>query len=193
MPVNYYNLNKSKPGFQKNSALKKGETLTLTLYVNAAGTEPNHTAVRHFVGKAWAMREKSEFPIPDADRVWDLGIRYAAEWLWREKHRDGETFCGFVSCLNPDSKGNFVPLGDTYQAGWVVRNISFANVLLADFLKTGNAESKRKGLAVLDSWTKLCVYPNGLLITTFSGFPNKSSIKGVLDANNLGGAAVKSF
>jgi hypothetical protein len=192
MPTNYYNLNKSKPGFQKNMTLKKGETLTLTLYVNVANTEPNHTAIRHSVDKAWAMREKSEFSIPDADKVWELGIRYATEWLWREKHQDGKTFCGFVSGLNPNNKGDFVPLGDTYQAGWVGRNIAFANALLADFLKTGNAESKHKGLSVLDSWTKHCVYPNGLLITTFGGFPNKSS-NNVLDANNLGGSATSLF
>ncbi|MDR1925529.1 MAG: family 43 glycosylhydrolase, partial [Planctomycetaceae bacterium] len=177
MPTNYTKVNGSKTGFQKQMAMKKGETLTLTMYVNVNAVEKNHTAVRHFLDKAWAMAAKPKIAIPDADKIWNLAIRYAKESLWKETEKDGKKFSGFDIGLHPDKNGKWIMYQNTYQAGWVGRNIPLANALLADFLRNGNEDSKNKGLKVLDSWAEHCVLPNGLMLVTFRGFPDRSRLQ----------------
>ncbi|GHT46067.1 hypothetical protein FACS189454_06610 [Planctomycetales bacterium] len=192
MPTNYFNLNKSKPGYRKTLTLKKGETLTLTMYVNVSAVEAHHTAVRHFLDKAWEMAVKPKIAIPDNDKIWNLAIRYAKESLWKETEKDSKKFSGFVRGLLPDGNGKWINPNDFYEVGWVGRNISLANGLLADFLRNGNEDSKNKGLKVLDSWTEHCVLPNGLVLASFVGFPNRDKPQRI-DANNLGGAAADFF
>lgn len=192
MPTNYFNLNKSKSGYRKTLTLKKGETLTMTMYVNVSAVEAHHTAARHFLDKAWEMAAKPKIAIPDNDKIWNLAIRYAKESLWHETEKDSKKFSGFVRGLLPDGNGKWVSPNDFYEVGWVGRNISLANSLLADFLRNGNEDSKNKGLKVLDSWAEYCVLPNGLILSSFVGFPNRDTPHRI-DANNLGGAAADFF
>jgi hypothetical protein len=188
MPTNYTKVSGGKPGFQKQAAMKKDETRTLTMYVNISVVENNHTAVRHFLDRAWKMSAKPQIAIPDADKIWNLAIRYAKESLWKETEKDDKKFSGFDIGLHPDQDGKWIMYQNTYQAGWVGRNIPLANALLADFLRNGNEDSKNKGLKVLDSWAEHCVLPNGLMLVTFRGFPDIARPQ-QMDANNLGGAA----
>ncbi|MDR2704888.1 MAG: hypothetical protein LBC02_03830, partial [Planctomycetaceae bacterium] len=190
MPTNYYNLNRSKPGYRKTLNLKKNETVTLTLYINVNPVEPNHTAYRYFLKKAWELAEKPDLKIPDADTLWKYSISYPRNVLYSEIKDGDKKFCGFIMAFQPDYKGGYGQYFGGFSTGWVGRNISVGAALLGDYVKNNDEKSKQMGLDVLDSWCKYCVLPNGLLRTSFSNF--KRLADGA-DANNLSDAAVSFF
>jgi hypothetical protein len=66
-------------GYKKHVRLKKGDTVTLTLYLAVNAVEPERRAMRHFLRKAWEYAEKPEIPVFDNQELWELGIRYATE------------------------------------------------------------------------------------------------------------------
>jgi hypothetical protein len=190
MPTNYYNFNKSKPGYRKTLRLKKNETATLTLYINVNPVEPNHTAYSLFLKKAWKLAEKTDIKIPDADTLWKYDISYPRDVLYSEIEDGDKKFCGFIMAFKPDYKGGYGPLFDGFSSGWVGRNISVGAALLGDYVKRKDEKSLKMGLDVLDSWCNYCVLPNGLLRMGFSGF---QQLADGADVNNLASAAESFF
>jgi hypothetical protein len=188
-PTVYSDRDRYAEGYRKHVSLKKGDVVTLTLYLSVNAVEPDHRAVRHFLRTAWDAAEKPVIPVFDARKLWDLGVRYAAESLWAEEG----SFRGFSIGLLPDGeKGWKQRDGGKYEIGWCGQNASLANSLLTDYIKHGNAESLDKGLAALDTWANNCPLPNGLFVTHYD-YILDSRGSGVMDACNLGMAAMNFF
>jgi hypothetical protein len=189
LPSMYSDRDRHTNGYKKHVSLKKGEAVTLTLYLAVSAVEPDHRAMRHFMRRAWEYSEKPAVPVFDAQKLWDLGIRYATESLWAEEG----SFKGFSIGLTADGeKGWKQRSGGKYEIGWCGQNASLANSLLTDYLKNGRAESLNKALATLDTWATACPLPNGLFVTHYDNILNRND-NFVMDACNLGVAALNFF
>lgn len=190
MPVMYAARDRYRPGYRKQEKLAKGDTVTLTAYLCISDVEPHHYAMRHFLREAWVRADKTKTDIYPPAKLWELGLRYAKEYLWT---KDG-AFRGFTIGFSPDRSGQWSKRKG-YEIGWCGQNASFANSFLFDYIKHKNKESLEKGLATLDAWAKLCRLPNGLFITNYDramGQKNRHNNM-VLDACNLGTAALNYF
>ena len=179
MPVMYAARDRYKPGYQKQEKLSKGETITLTAY-----------AMHNFLHEAWERADKQGTAIYPPAKIWELGLRYAKEYLWTKEG----AFSGFTIGFSPDKSGEWSKRKG-YEIGWCGQNASFANSLLFDYIKHNNKESLDKGVATLDAWAKLCRLPNGLFITNYDRISGqRSQIDNVvIDACNLGTAALNYF
>jgi hypothetical protein len=189
MPTMYSGRDRYTDGYKKRGSLKKGDTVSLTLYLTVNAVEPDHRAMRHFMRKAWELAEKPVIPIFDARKIWELGVRYATESLWAEEG----SFKGFSIGLVADGeKGWKQRSGGKYEIGWCGQNASLANSLLTDYIKNSNTESLNKALATLDTWANHCPLPNGLFVTHYDNILNNKN-DAVMDACNLGTAALNFF
>lgn len=189
MPVMYAARDRYKPGYQKSCSLKAKESITLSSYIQVTPQEANHTAMHAFLQKAWELSDKPTVKVYAPSRLWELGTRYAKEYLWAEEG----TFKGFSIGLVATSDGNWEQRkGGKYEIGWCGQNASLANSLLYDYLKNNNKESLEKGITTLDTWATHCRQPNGLFITHYDYILNKDK-EGAIDACNLGTAALNYF
>ncbi|MDR2754845.1 MAG: hypothetical protein LBC20_03985 [Planctomycetaceae bacterium] len=189
LPTMYSGRDHYADGYKKKIHLKKGDTVTLTLYLVVNTVEPDHQAIHHFLRKAWEYAEKPVIPVFDTQKLWELGIRYAAESLWAEEG----SFKGFSIGLVADGeKGWKQRSGGKYEIGWCGQNASLANSLLTDYIKHRHTESLNKALTALDTWANNCPLPNGLFITRYDNILTNGDI-GVMDACNLGTAALNFF
>lgn len=190
MPVMYAARDRYKPGYQKQEKLSKGETVTLTAYLSVCDVLPHHYAMHNFLHEAWERADKQGTAIYPPAKIWELGLRYAKEYLWTKEG----AFCGFTIGFSPDKSGEWSKRKG-YEIGWCGQNASFANSLLFDYIKHNNKESLDKGVATLDAWAKLCRLPNGLFITNYDRISGqRSQIDNVvIDACNLGTAALNYF
>lgn len=190
MPVMYCARDKYKDGYQVAGQVQKGDTLMMTAYLSIAPVEPDHRAKHKFLTEAWKMANKPQFDVYDADKLWELGLQYAENWLYSE---EGD-FAGFTIGFRPDAN-NQLQRRRGYEIGWCGQNASFANSMLTDYLRNGNEKRRDMGMKVLDSWAKLAPLPNGLFITNYDKVMGLDSLpaKIVFDACNLGVAAQNYF
>jgi hypothetical protein len=189
LPTVYSDRDRYANGYKKHVRLKKDDTVSLTLYLTVSAVEPDHRAMHHFLRRAWEYAEKPVVPVFDAQKLWELGVRYATESLWAEEG----SFKGFSIGLTADGeKGWKQRSGGKYEIGWCGQNASLANSLLTDYIKNGRTESLNGALTALDTWANNCPLPNGLFITHYDDILNNGNI-GVMDACNLGAAALNFF
>ena len=97
--------------------------------------------------EAWRLQQRPVRARYEPERIWELGMAYAKNSLWAE---DGD-FQGFS--LGRKWDGEKWRQARNYAIGWCGQNASLANSMLADYLNSGNEDSLRRGLAVLDGWT----------------------------------------
>lgn len=179
MPRTYCSRDKYSDGWRHTMAMSKGETRRVVMYVDVTSTQEGHRAVSHFLKYCWKNAEKVQIQIPSDESLWNSSIRFVKESLW-----DPTDACiGFRTGVAPDhgqdtggdemkNYGDYFDLrpGDkdvwrkmqSYQSGWVGRNISLGCALLADFLKNGDRSSLEMGISSLDFWAERGPYPNGL-------------------------------
>lgn len=189
MPVVYTARDRYRSGYQKTQGMKKGESVTLTAYITVSPIDPNHTAMHTFLKKGWELSAKPTIPVYSPAKLWQLGVRYAKEYLWAEEG----SFKGFSIGLTPaENSGWEQRKGGKYEIGWCGQNASFANTLLFDYLKNRDTESLNKGITTLDTWAANCQLPNGLFVVHYDYILNKVT-DGVIDACNLGTAALNYF
>lgn len=188
LPQTYSNRDRYSQGFRKYLKLKKGESVTLTMYLTVSVVKPHHQAVQHFMHKAWEYADKPVVAVENAEQLWDLGIRYATESLWAEEG----SFKGFSIGLHSDEKGWVQRKDYKYEIGWCGQNASLANSLLVDYIRNQHPKSLEKGLAALDTWAEHCPLPNGLFVTHYDNILSNNT-NFVMDACNLGAAALNYF
>jgi hypothetical protein len=191
MPLCYNFRDHYIEGFRRKMSLNKGDSKTVVAYLHVSEVKPQHRALQTFLQKAWQVADHDLPTVPDPEKIWQLGIRYAKESLWVEEG----SFKGINSGLLPDDNMRWIHWpykGEKYAIGWTGQNASYSNSLLTDFLKTGDESSLEMGLACLDAWADNCVLPNGLFIIHYD-YILKQMKEETLDACNLGTAALNFF
>lgn len=153
--------------------------------------------VKNLLSKSWRLfspRKEIKMGMKTS-QLWHLDKTFA-KILW-SKEPDGLT--GFVKGMSWDERTcNFIKrTHNKYEIGWVGQNASLAVSLLYDYIKTGDEDSKNKGLSVLDSWAKYARLDNGLIYThldfvptNLESVPNGDINVSNLDVCNLGTAAL---
>ncbi|WP_206669799.1 hypothetical protein [Paenibacillus luteus] len=164
--------------------LKPGEQRTMTAYLVVAPVEQPKIAWHKMLEEAWTLNRKLTRPKFDPERIWKLSLTFAQQSLWAYE----ESFEG--CCIGLMHNGVGWEQIRHYEIGWCGQNASYANSFLFDYLKSGDEESLRKGLAVLDSWTGHARMKNGLIHCHYDYVLFKSSENEVQDACNLGTAAM---
>jgi len=164
--------------------LKPGEQMTMTAYLVVAPVEQPKIAWHKMLEEAWTLNRKLTHPKFSPERIWELSLTFAQQSLWANE----ESFEG--CCIGLMHNGTGWEQIRHYEIGWCGQNASYANSFLFDYLKSGNEESLRKGLAVLDSWTGHARMKNGLIHCHYDYVLFKSSESEVQDACNLGTAAM---
>ena len=138
---------------------------------------------RALLDGAWRLNWHEVKPWFQPEALWQLGIEFA-KTLWTAE----EGYAAFnIGLLFED--GWVKRTKHKYEIGWCGQNASYANALLADYLKCSNADSLEKGLAVLDGWVKYSCLPGGLFRCHFP----EDGEQTVIDACNLGTAALRYF
>lgn len=165
--------------------MQPGETFQAGAYLVVALAKNPKTAWRHMLQSAWELNNGRTKPWYGPERIWELGIAYAKESLWSE---DGEARAFAIGLLQSGEK---LEKRRHYEIGWCGQNASFANSFLFDYLKFGNRDSLARGLAVLDSWVDLGRLDNGLLHCHLDYALFKQGGRELLDACNLGTAALQ--
>ena len=191
MPLCYNGRDQYIDGFRHKMRLEKGSSKTIVAYLHAGEVKPQHRALPAFLQTAWQMAGHDSRVVYDAEKIWQLGIRYAKDYLWVEEG----SFKGFSCGLLPDDNQGWYHWpykGEKYAIGWTGQNASLANSCLIDYLRTGDESSLDKGLACLDTWAGHCVLPNGLFIIHYDYVLGQMKEE-TLDACHLGAAAQNFF
>ena len=189
IPLSYTRRDQYSDGFREYMAIPPGELVTLQANIVIDRVKPNHKSISTFLAEAWEYSEKGITPVQSPDEIWDHAIAYTKNDLWAE---EGD-FRGFsIGMIWSDDQWIQRP-GWKYEIGWCGQNASLANSLLVNFLKTGDLESKEKAVLCLDTWAKHSPLPNGLFRTHFDYILGITQGQEVLDACNLGTAALNFF
>ncbi len=190
MPVMYCARDKYTSGYRVPGHVAAGDTLTMTAYLSVTPVLPGHRAQHKFLTEAWNMAEKTSPHVHTPADLWEYGLQYAENMLYSEEGN----FAGFTIGYSPD-ENNEIQRRRGYEIGWCGQNASFANSMLADYLRHGNESRRDKGMKVLDSWAALAPLSNGLFITNYDRVIGLDTIPSALvfDACNLGTAALNYF
>lgn len=190
MPVMYCARDKYREGYRVKGVVNKGDTIKMTAYLSISPIESDHKAKHKFLSEAWQMAKRPDIDVMTTEKLWELGLQYAENWLYSEE----DDFAGFTIGFRPDAEGR-LQRRRGYEIGWCGQNASFANSMLTDYLRNGNMKRRNMGLKVLDAWAKLAPLPNGLFITNYDKVLGLDSIPSTLrlDACNLGIAAMNYF
>lgn len=175
--------------YRSRLELRPGDRFTAVAYVVIAPVTEPHAAWRKLLDAAWRQRAELVRARHDADTLWRLGIAYAKRCLWTT---DGG-FQGFAIGLRWDEARGEWSRRRHYEIGWCGQNASLANSLLADFLRTGDDDSRNRALALLDGWTSAGRLPNGLIRCHYDFLLFRPDRPEVQDACNLGTAAMNLF
>ncbi|MBN2415268.1 hypothetical protein JXO52_05475 [bacterium] len=190
MPLRYSNRDQYTPGFRAPLLLAPGESVKLTAFLTADALRPNHRNIASFLNYAWRLNRRLPESCRPPQEIWDLAVRYAKNSLWAEEG----VFRGFSIGLVPRTDGRWIQRPSwKYEIGWCGQNASLANSLLADYQKTGDEESRDMAILCLDTWARYAVLPNGLFRTHFDYILGIAGGQEVLDACNLGTAALNYF
>jgi hypothetical protein len=158
-PVAYTFRDGYSNAFVANLHLQQGQELACVAYIVVAPAAPPERARHRFLDVAWTQNYHEPAAWQAPDTLWRLGVRYAKESLWAEE--DG--FRGFSIGLHWNGECWQQREQGRYEIGWCGQNISLANALLHDYLRSGDLSSLDKGLAALDSWATMGSLQNGLV------------------------------
>lgn len=135
-------------------------------------------AAKQMLHHAWQQNYEHKQPERRAEEIWKLSADYAHRLYTEEK--DG--FKAFSIGFTWDGR-NWVKRPEMkYEIGWCGQNASLGVSLLYDYQMTGNQQSLKKGMDVLDSWVEKARSKSGFLLTRYD--PEDS----LIDACNLGTA-----
>jgi len=188
-PLTYTRRDTYSDGYRKNMAIAPGQSITFQAILVVDEVKPNHRSMSAFLAEAWELSDKKCTPELNPSEIWDLSLQYFRNDLWAEEGN----FHGFSIGLTLEEDKWIQRPGWKYEIGWCGQNASISNSLLFDFLKTGNQDSKEKALLCLDTWAKYSPLPNGLFRTHFDYILGISRGQEILDACNLGTAALNYF
>jgi hypothetical protein len=188
-PLSYTRRDQYSEGSREHLAIPPGESIKLQAYLVVEEVKPNHKSIAGFLTAAWEHSQKKFRPVKSPDEIWDYAIAYVKNDLWAEEGN----FRGFsIGLIWQD--GEWIQRPEwKYEIGWCGQNASISNSLLWNFLKTGDLESKEKAVLCLDTWAEHCPLPNGLFRTHFDYILGITQGKEILDACNLGTAALNYF
>lgn len=187
-PATYDDRDRYGEAYEAERTFAPGDMFTARAFlVLHAYTEPR-TSWRMMLEEAWRLQQRPVRARYEPERIWELGMAYAKNSLWAE---DGD-FRGFS--LGRKWDGEKWQQARNYAIGWCGQNASLANSMLADYLNSGNEDSLRRGLAVLDGWTAGGKLPNGMIHCEYDYVLQfKPAEQEVQDACNLGTAALNLF
>jgi len=186
-PLVYIGRDRYEPAFRRELFLRANDRFEAVAYIVVAPVVSPRTAWRRMLDIAWRQRRETIRARLDAETVWRLGVRYAKEGLWSE---DGP-FRGFA--IGNKWEGGEWVRHRHYEIGWCGQNASFANSLFADYVRTGDEDSRAKAAALLDGWIEAGRLPNGLIHCHYDYVLFMQGEPEVQDACNLGTAAVQLF
>lgn len=122
-------------------------SVTLRAYVVLNPIEKKGVAIRKALRFGWKRFAHEVKPRFDAEKLWELGVRFARESVYYEE--DG--YRGFCMGLYYDA-GRWIQRRDHLEIGWVGQNASTAVSLLRHALETGDSALLNQATGVLDNW-----------------------------------------
>ncbi len=176
--------------YREDLRVSRDQVFSLKAWVVIAPVAVPKFGWKTMLDTAWRLNAHPISPTFEPEHLWELGIQFAKECLWAEE----KTFKGFSIGLLW-SGGTWVQRPSwKYEIGWAGQNISLANSLLSDYVKTGDEDSLNKGVQCLDTWLRHARLKNGLFRCHFDYLLGLEDPKGeVQDACNLGAAAMGYF
>ena len=132
---------------------------------------------------AWKLSFREERPQRSAAEIWKLSVSFA-RLLYTEED-DG--FCAFSIGFLWNGREWIKRPENKYEIGWCGQNASLAVSLMKDYERTGDEDSLKMAVRVLDSWVTKGRSAQGLLLTRYD--PEDS----LIDACNLGTAGQQFF
>ena len=189
-PFTYSNRDHYSDGRARRFSMRKGETKTIEAYIHVTAKEEGGYLPSSFLAKAWELSDKDYADVISPEKVWEYGVRYAKEYLWAEE----QEYKGFCIGLTPCGDDSWQQRPHwRYEIGWCGQNASFINSILTDYLRTGDASSRDKALAALDTWTNEFVQNEKGLFLTHYDYKFYGDERPVSDACNMGTAAYNFF
>ena len=185
-PFVYRNSNEYTEGYQNSLILKPGEEITVKAWIVVNPVSIPRTSWHKFLDFAWKVNHHHQKPWFESKKIWQLGVHYAKENLWAEEG----IYKGFSKGLIWDGKKWVLRPFGKYVVGWTGQNISLANSLLYDYLRSGDSTSLSKGISCIDCWANNASLDNGLFRCVFDPIlSGTSSEQEVQDACKLGSVA----
>ncbi|NOU92761.1 hypothetical protein GC093_05890 [Paenibacillus sp. LMG 31456] len=189
-PVTYVGRDRDGAPYREEWLCEPDQEYRITAYLVIRPLAEAGASWSKMLEAAWGLNYHAEKPSYQADQLWQLGIRYAKESLWAEEG----IFKGFSIGLKWNGEAWEQRKTWRYKIGWTGQNISLANSLLVDYLKTGDLSSLEKGIVALDTWANHARLDNGLIRCHFDHLlENKPSSPEIQDAVHLGAAAMNYF
>ena len=206
LPLRYTGRDQFGPAVRRTWTLPADGSQTFSAILVIDQVKPGHRSVAKFLTEAWnqftspqgwnathSLRKTPRTP----EEIRQLAVRYAKESLWAEEGNFRGFSIGLTRQPGDATAGKtdhwIQRTSGKYEIGWCGQNASLANSLLADFLQTGNEDSRNRALATLDCWAKNAVLPNGLFCTHFDPILDGTVANMTLDSCNLGTAALNYF
>lgn len=107
---------------------------------------------------AWRYYAHPIMPEKTPEELLRLSLSFT-RFLYQEE-KNG--FCGFtMGCQWHKNHTMYLKTVHRYEISWVGQSAGMANIMLWDYLRTGNRESLKMGLDVHDSWIKYARFPAG--------------------------------
>jgi hypothetical protein len=176
--------------YREDLRVSRGQVFRLKAWVVVAPVAVPRFGWKILLDAAWRQNAHPVNPSFEPEHLWELGIQFAKESLWAEE----KTFKGFSIGLSWNGSMWVQRPSWKYEIGWAGQNISLANSLLSDYVKTGDKDSLAKGVQCLDTWLRYARLKNGLFRCHFDYLLGLEDPKNeVQDACNLGAAAMGYF
>lgn len=187
MPVIFARMSTYPPGYRDTILLSYEKPLTVTAYIVYGKREEGLPGYSRLLDFAWRTFRHPVHPWYPEKTLYELALRFAKDSLL-ETNEVGSFFNIGLSYEDGAFRRRPNTNSATYESAWCGQNIGYANAFLYDYLQSGNEESLKIGLSVLDSWMKTRL-PSGLLYVRFSPLfltdPTEAE-KAVIDSCNLG-------
>lgn len=170
-PKSYIDRDRYGPGFIETVTLQPGESFRVNLYLSISAVKEPNTGWFQAYDRAAGLLLRDSSPIYSYDRIWELSIRYAEEWLLQAGTDEPRFEIGYLPGGSHSLQGRRGLKWERRAAhrteiGWCGQNAALALALIKHGLGRGQPAAKVMGTRVLDTWARHAPRSNGLFRVT---------------------------
>ncbi len=185
LPVTYAYRDAYSAPIKNYISLSKGQSFSVTAYAVISKPKYPNFGLMAVYDKALEVFNPQSEKVLSNQKVWDMGIGYAKEWLL-ETHGEYKLFS--IGCM-PDKDGIVrTRSSGLYELGWCGQNAALARAFICHHRRYGDKNFMQIGIDVIDTWVKHNRFENGLIGTHFPDDLTKP-VPDVADTCNMGGGA----
>ncbi len=174
-PLTYAGRDRYEADYQTYVHLTEKEEFTATALILSGCPVRRYFAIFDIQNELMDFLDEPFLPELSQEVLWDLSIQFA-ETLWYPYKGTGLFIIGHM--LTPDG----VRLRENFEIGWCGQNGMYAQMLIYDYIKTGNRRHLSMAMRCMDAWAQAVCMETGL---PWIHYEDRGKKEAICDACNL--------